>query len=57
MLYKLLAALAAPLANEGLGQLLTAVSGAFGLILGMTGAASLLLFISLISMIAGGQAL
>ncbi len=55
LLYKLMAAVVTPLAHERVTKLIENLSGAFGLILGMTGASALLLFISLISIISGAQ--
>jgi stage III sporulation protein AE len=53
LLYKLTAAAVAPLADERLVRLIDGLSGAFGLILGMTGAAALLIFLSIVSAISG----
>ena len=57
LLYKLMAAVVTPLANERLSHLLEMLGGAFGLIAGMTGASALLLLISLISIITGAKIL
>jgi stage III sporulation protein AE len=53
LLYKLTAAAVAPLADERLVRLIDGLGGAFGLILGMTGASALLLFLSIVSAISG----
>lgn len=53
LLYKIMSAAAAPLAGERITKLIDGIGGAFGLILGMTGSAALVLFISLISAISG----
>ena len=47
--YKLTAALCSVLAQSQLSQLIDAIGGAFGLVLGMTGAGALVLLISLVS--------
>ena len=49
LVYKLTAALAGTVADKRLSDLIDSISGAFGLILGMTGACSLLLLISIVS--------
>ncbi|MDR0380633.1 MAG: stage III sporulation protein AE [Oscillospiraceae bacterium] len=53
LLYKLTAAAVAPLADERLVRLIDGLGGAFGLILGMTGASALLIFLSIVSAISG----
>jgi len=57
LLYKVMAAVIAPLAHERLSCLLETLGGAFGLIAGMTGASALLLLISLISIITGTRSM
>ena len=57
LLYKLIAAVVAPLGSERISGLLETLSGAFGLIAGMTGASALLLLISLISIITGTRSM
>lgn len=47
--YKVTAALCAMVAQPGLSRLIDAIGSAFGLVLGMTGAAALILLISLVS--------
>ena len=47
--YKVTAALCATVAQPRLSQLIDAIGGAFGLVLGMTGAGALLLLVSLVS--------
>lgn len=47
--YKVAAALCATVAQPRLSQLIDAIGGAFGLVLGMTGAGALLLLVSLVS--------
>jgi stage III sporulation protein AE len=49
--YKLTATLCALVAQPRLSQLIDAIGGAFGLVLGMTGAAALVLLVSLVSAI------
>ena len=51
LLYKVTAALCAAVAQPRLSQLIDAIGGAFGLVLGMTGAGALLLLVSLVSAI------
>lgn len=51
LVYKLAAALAATINDGRVGGLVDSLSGAFGLILGMTGACALLLLVSLVSSI------
>lgn len=51
LVYKGTAALCAILANSGLCRLIETIGGAFGLVLGMTGASALILLVSLISAI------
>ena len=48
-LFKAAAALSAPMCEPRLGKLVDQIGGGFGLVLGMTGAAALLLFISIVS--------
>ena len=50
--YKLAAALTGTVADPRLSGLLDSIGGAFGLVLGMTGACALLLLISLVSAVA-----
>lgn len=47
--YKIVAALSATAANPKIAELIDSISGAFGLVLGMTGACTLLLLVSLVS--------
>ena len=47
--YKIVAALSATAANSKVAGLIDSISGAFGLVLGMTGACTLLLLVSLVS--------
>ena len=47
--YKVTAALCAAVAQPRLSKLIEAIGGAFGLVLGMTGAAALVLLVSLVS--------
>lgn len=49
--YKVTAALCSTIAQPRLGKLIDAIGGAFGLVLGMTGAAALVLMVSLVSAI------
>ncbi len=49
LLYKVTAALCATVAQPRLSQLIDAIGGAFGLVLGMTGAGALVLLVSLVS--------
>ena len=49
LLYKVTAALCAAVAQPRLSQLIDAIGGALGLVLGMTGAGALLLLVSLVS--------
>ena len=51
LVYKATAALCATVAQPRLSQLIDAIGGAFGLVLGMTGAAALVLLVSLVSAI------
>ncbi len=51
--YKISAALAATLANSRLSELIGGIGTAFGLILGMTGACTLLLLVSMLSGVVG----
>jgi len=51
LVYKVTAALCAAVAQPRLARLVDAIGGAFGLVLGMTGAAALLLMVSLVSAI------
>lgn len=51
LIYKATAALCATVAQPRLSQLIDAIGGAFGLVLGMTGAAALVLLVSLVSAI------
>ena len=51
LMYKAAAALCGLVAQPGLSKLIDTVGSAFGLILGMTGAAALLLMVSLVSAI------
>ena len=47
--YKLTSALTATLSSGRIGGLVDAIGGAFGLVLGMTGACAVLLLVSLVS--------
>lgn len=47
--YKMVAALSATVANSKIAGLIDGISGAFGLVLGMTGACALLLLVSMVS--------
>lgn len=49
LVYKVTAALCATVAQPRLSRLIDAIGGAFGLVLGMTGAAALVLLVSLVS--------
>ena len=49
LLYKLSAFLAAAVGPPGLSKLIGGLGGAFGLVLGMTGAAALLLLVSILA--------
>ena len=49
--YKLTAALTATVSESRIAGLVSAIGGAFGLVLGMTGACALLLLISMVSAI------
>lgn len=49
LVYKVTAALCATVAQPRLSKLIDAIGGAFGLVLGMTGAAALVLLVSLVS--------
>ena len=51
LVYKLTAALSATVSNSRVAGLIDQISGAFGLVLGMTGACAMLLLISVISAI------
>jgi stage III sporulation protein AE len=51
LVYKLTATLCALVAQPRLSQLIDAIGSAFGLVLGMTGAAALVLLVSLVSAI------
>ncbi|MDD4715913.1 MAG: stage III sporulation protein AE [Oscillospiraceae bacterium] len=51
LIYKMTAALAATVADNRLSKLIDSIGGAFGLILGMTGACTVLLLISVVSAI------
>ncbi len=53
LVYKLTAALAATLSESRITSLISSIGGAFGLVLGMTGACALLLLISMISAVSG----
>ena len=55
VLFKLGAALSAPLADERVSGLLDGLSDAFGMVMGMTAACAFLLFTSVISMMMAGQ--
>ncbi|MCL2030550.1 MAG: stage III sporulation protein AE [Oscillospiraceae bacterium] len=55
VLFKLGAALSAPLADERVSRLLDGLSDAFGMVMGMTAACAFLLFTSVISMMMTGQ--
>ena len=57
LLYKLMAAVVTPLVHSRMSRLFDMLSGAFGLIAGMTGASALLLLIALISIITGAKTL
>ena len=52
LLYKLTAFLAAAIGAPGLCNLIDGLGGAFGLVLGMTGACALLLLVSVLSSVA-----
>ena len=53
--YKFCGAMTAMLADSRLAQLIDGISTAFALILGMTGASALLLLVSMVSAVAGGN--
>lgn len=53
--YKFTGALAATLADRRLAELIDGISTAFALVLGMTGASTLLLLVSIFSAVAGGS--
>ena len=53
LIYKATAALCATVAQPRLSRLIDAIGGAFGIVLGMTGAAALVLLISLVSALTG----
>jgi len=54
LLYKGTAALCAAVAQPRLCQLIDGIGGAFGLVLGMTGAGALILLVSIVSTISAG---